>query len=334
MKRSIHTLLLAGLLAFCAVVSTGFGGQRAAQAADDTTTTTSATTPKKSGPAYTAEVPGNPATTAGKTKKKAPPACPWTAAEGAGSQAPEKNWFWAFMDGLTSDPIFFDLDGLLVYYKPDGTAMVMGHDCHGNEVWKPLKSNKKPSADQLEPYAGDRVSKSLEPPAALINPVGRAPVNLGLWLAADPFDAPVARAQSPGGAVWWETTATVVDVTFDMGNGDRRTCTVYDNVYQNSYDTADESPNCGYTYRGTEVVKRDDLVITIVARYRLSYANSDGGKGDYPAERDLCVTTLVPYDVYELKTVPFPGSTTTLPPIANPIPLFEDRGCPAYLPPR
>lgn len=138
-------------------------------------------------------------------------------------------------------------------------------------------------------------------PVPSISPPDRSPVNLGLWLAVEPVGPISVRAEL--GPLWAETTATMVSTSFDPGNGDRPVVCAGNGtpIPDDRTNSIDQGP-CGYTYRADTNGATIDMSIT--STWTVRWSLSDGTTGD---QADIVVTTLLPYEVYEIQTVGIDG---------------------------
>lgn len=167
--------------------------------------------------------------------------------------------------------------------------------------------------------------KFLDDPASAINPAFHAPTQLGLWLSVDANSQIEANATA-GANLWRRMVVSLASVTWEMGNGDRVVCSGLGTPYDEAHPTKEQSPDCGYTYRSKQDARASDLTIRAVLRYERKLT----GTGlpvpvEYP---DVCRTLVIPYDVYELQTVPTGSPKVTLPEVAAPYAIV-DRTCPS-----
>jgi hypothetical protein len=138
-------------------------------------------------------------------------------------------------------------------------------------------------------------------PAPRISPPDRSPVNLGLWLAVEPVGPISVRAQL--GPLWAETTATMVSTGFDPGNGDPTiVCAGHGTPIPDSHKNSIEQGPCGYTYLAD--TDGGTIPMTITSTWTVTWALSDGATG---SQDDIVVSTVVPYEVYEIQTVGIDG---------------------------
>jgi hypothetical protein len=144
--------------------------------------------------------------------------------------------------------------------------------------------------------------ETIKAPVPAISPVPEAgvPVNFGIWFAVDDAGPYVARAAF-NDRVWAQRTATLVETSFDPGNGSKPiVCPGHGTPIPDSEkDSADPSPTCGYTYTEYDDVT-GDINITMTMRWQIRWDLSDGRFG---YDDDLYTSTSIPYDVYEIQTV-------------------------------
>lgn len=154
-----------------------------------------------------------------------------------------------------------------------------------------------PSPAILLPAASRQATKPISPPAPTLSPAGRAPVNLGMWLAVEPVGPISVRVDL--GPLWAETTATMVSTSFDPGNGDAPVvCVGHGTPIPESKKNSIEEGPCGYTY--TADTNGESLEFTITSTWTVTWELSDGRTGSEP---DIVVATVLPYEVYEIQTV-------------------------------
>jgi hypothetical protein len=154
-----------------------------------------------------------------------------------------------------------------------------------------------PSAAILLPGTIREATRSITLPAPTISPPNRAAVNLGLWLAVEPVGPIAVRAEL--GPLWAETTAIEATTSFDPGNGDASVvCAGYGTPIPDSEQSSIEQGPCGYTY--TSDTDGEPIAMTITTTWTVTWTLSDGTTGGEP---DIEVTSVWPYEVYEIQTI-------------------------------
>lgn len=181
-------------------------------------------------------------------------------------------WIWSYRTCTDSDPA-----------TPD----------YGEPYWRQISD---PDPVILIDDAYDRAVGYIDDPEAVLSPSARGVVNLGMWLAVEPQDAVIIRAEA--GSSWAEVRATQKATTFDFGNGDTVTCDGLGSpIPESEKDTLDEGP-CGYTYRSAN--DGEPYTITITSTWAITWELSDGRTGTRP---DVTLTTTFEYPVVEIQTV-------------------------------
>ncbi len=132
-------------------------------------------------------------------------------------------------------------------------------------------------------------------PVPDLSPTNQGVVNLGMWLAVEPA-GPIS-VEAVLGRVWARTTATLIETSFDPGNGAAPVicAEIGTPIPDSELESIDEGP-CGYTYPSAV----EDGEITITSTWSVTWELSDGRTG---RDADIVVTTVVPYDVVEIQTV-------------------------------
>lgn len=167
------------------------------------------------------------------------------------------------------------------------------HPDHRRVRWDPVGD---PDPIILLARTTRTVTEELTFPDLAVSPVTAAPVNLGLWLAVEEAGPVVAEARL--GRVWARTTAAVEETSFDLGNGDTVTCAGHGTpIPRSQIDTVEPGP-CGYVYTGVDDV--GELTLSATSTWVVSWELSNGRSG---RDRDIDVTTSIPYRVYEIQTV-------------------------------
>ena len=154
-----------------------------------------------------------------------------------------------------------------------------------------------PSPAILLPAATKQATKPISPPAPTLSPTDRAPVNLGMWLAVEPAGPISVRVDL--GPLWAETTAAMVTTSFDLGAGDPPViCLGHGTpIPDDKKDSIEQGP-CGYTYAAD--TDDETIGITITSTWTVTWELSDGTTGQEP---DIVVTSVLPYEVYEIQTI-------------------------------
>jgi len=154
-----------------------------------------------------------------------------------------------------------------------------------------------PNPAILLPGTTEQTTELITPPAPTLSPMDRAPVNLGMWLAVQPAGPISVRAEL--GPLWAATTATMVTTSFDLGTGDVPiVCAGHGTPIPDSKkDSIGQGP-CGYTY--TADTDGETIDITIASTWTVTWSLSDGTMG---SEADIVVTTVLPYEIYEIQTI-------------------------------
>lgn len=183
-----------------------------------------------------------------------------------------------------------EYEGALVRVCTDSTD-----PSDGSIIWV---VNTPPDPAILLPGATQSATSAIEVPAPDISPPDASAVNLGLWLAVEPAGPIVVRAEL-GRAVWAQTTAALATTTYDLGNGDEPVvCTGNGSpIPETEKDSIAEGP-CGYTYR--ESTDGETVSLTVTATWTITWELSDGRTGSEP---DVVVSTVLPYEVYEIQTI-------------------------------
>ena len=100
-------------------------------------------------------------------------------------------------------------------------------DEDGEEIWTEETVWRRifePDPLILLVTARDLAEEGIDPSIPAVNPPGRVPAQLGMWLAIDD-PGPVTATAYIGDFVWSRTTtARIVGTSFEMGNGDRVDC--------------------------------------------------------------------------------------------------------------
>ena len=155
----------------------------------------------------------------------------------------------------------------------------------------------EPSPMILLPATNAKATEPITSPVPTISPPDRSPVNLGLWLAVQPAGPISVRAEL--GPLWAETTATMVSTSFDPGNGDPPVvCAGYGTPIPDNRKNSIEQGPCGYTYRAD--TNGATIEMSIASTWTVNWSLSDGTTG---SQADIVVTTLLPYEVYEIQTI-------------------------------
>jgi len=154
-----------------------------------------------------------------------------------------------------------------------------------------------PSPAILLSGATSQATRSIHPPTPTLSPVDRAPVNLGMWLAVEPAGPISVRVDL--GPLWAETTATMASTSFDLDAGDPPiVCVGHGTPIPESKKHSPEQGPCGYTY--TADTDAESVDITITSTWTVTWELSDGTTGQQP---DVVVTSVLPYEVYEIQTI-------------------------------
>lgn len=256
--------------------------------------------------------PGTPGSDAGGTT---PIPCTFIPVPATPEQANANNeiaqWIVDFLNGLITG---LDLQIVLTFYSENATLHAWDQvdarfeqasraDCTnatdpagwatGDIRWTAVVP---PSPDILIEPAVARAAEPINDPVPAINPPDRAPVNLGMWLAAEQAGPIVVRVNL--GPLWAEATATVDETTFDMGDGSTVTCAGNGTpLPANRRTTVAEGP-CGHTYR--DIADVGDTTVTVTSTWAITWRTSAGNSGTQPP---VDVSTAVPYEVYEIQTV-------------------------------
>ena len=160
----------------------------------------------------------------------------------------------------------------------------------------------RPEPDALAEQAADRVP--IPTPGIAMNPPPDTPqvvhVPSWLWLEPDTW-APVNATASAGG-VTATATATPDYVLWDMGNGDRVTCSGQAPPYDPSRPAAEQRSACTYTYRASSAKERGAVfIVTATAVWNLSWTASGApGGGRLGTVRR---SASVPVRVAEIQTL-------------------------------
>jgi hypothetical protein len=171
-----------------------------------------------------------------------------------------------------------------------------GNNTESNSFyWAP--ANTDPAT--LIPDALADARTRLATPTPAINPDATAGgiVNLGMWLAVDDPGTTTARATLAG--VWAQVTATISNITIDLGNGDTIHCDgIGTPIPDTALDSLDEGP-CGYTYRQSSP-DDDPYQLTITTNYNINWTTSNNQTGTLaPISRSITLD----YDVDEIQTI-------------------------------
>lgn len=171
----------------------------------------------------------------------------------------------------------------------------------------PGESLPPPTVDDLVPGAYDEAVRLIPLPVLDVSPPAEfgGVVNFGLWLAVEPVEPVVARAEV--GSVWAQATATLTGTTWDMGNGDVVECEgIGDPIID--LDTDEQSPICGYTYgwpSAPQFTGTNDLAYhaSVTTHWEVRMTGSDG--------RDVAMDPIdvafeFSYQVREIQTIGTP----------------------------
>ncbi len=154
-----------------------------------------------------------------------------------------------------------------------------------------------PSPAILLPGTTEQATEQIRPPVPAISPPDRTAVNLGLWLAVDPVGPISAEARL--GPLWARTTAAQASTSFDPGTGDAPIlCAGVGTPIPDAERNSVEQGPCGYTY--TADTNGEPVSMTITTTWTVSWELSDGTTGREP---DIVVTTVLPFEVYEIQTI-------------------------------
>jgi len=138
----------------------------------------------------------------------------------------------------------------------------------GTIVWVPRQVDPQQLAEQ----ARDEVPTPS--PALHMNPpADKGEVtNVETWLWIDPSQWQPVTASASAGNVTVTTTATPDHVVWDMGNGDTVTCNGPGAPYDTSRPAADQSTDCGYTYRRSSARESDGRYhVTATVYYQVAW---------------------------------------------------------------
>lgn len=128
---------------------------------------------------------------------------------------------------------------------------------------------------ELAEQALDRVA--LPQPEIRMNPSAAtgAVTNVETWLWIDPSQWQPVTASASAGTVTVTTTATPDRVVFDMGNGDKVTCTGPGTPYDPRRPASGQKTRCAYTYRRSSAHQPDGrYVVTSRVFYRVGWSAS------------------------------------------------------------
>ncbi len=154
-----------------------------------------------------------------------------------------------------------------------------------------------PSPAILLPGTTSQATRAITPPAPAISPPDRSAVNLGLWLAVESVGPISVEARL--GPLWARTTATQVSTSFDPGTGDAPiVCPGVGTPIPDGEKNSIEQGPCGYTY--TADTNGETVSMTITTTWTVTWELSDGTTGREP---DIVVTTVLPFEVYEIQTI-------------------------------
>mgnify|MGYP001816673257 CR=1 FL=1 len=267
------------------------------------------------GPVITAVVTGPGSEDPGTPPRSVPIPCGWDPFLATDEDADNYNDITAQIVGIINSVVDTNLVISITYYSEDGHLHrwndVRGRfeahqiaDCaratdpggvtSGDGRWI---AAVPPDPAILLPGATREASKPIKPPAPTLSPADRSAVNLGMWLAVQSAGPVSVRAVL--GPVWAETTATMVSTSFDPGNGDDPVvCAGHGTPIPESEKSSIEEGPCGYTY--TADTNGEPLDFTITSTWTITWELSDGRTGSEP---DILVTTVLPYEVYEIQTV-------------------------------
>lgn len=112
------------------------------------------------------------------------------------------------------------------------------------------------------------------------DPSDGAVVNVETWLWVDPESWRPVSAQAAAGGVVVTATAAPKKVVWDMGNGDRVTCTGPGTPYERSRSAKQQSTDCSYTYRQSSARAESGtftLTATVVWQVTWSVTGAAGG---------------------------------------------------------
>jgi hypothetical protein len=135
-------------------------------------------------------------------------------------------------------------------------------------VWAP----QRVSPQQLAQQARDEVPTP-SPGINMNPPADKGEVtNIETWLWIAPSQWQPVTASASAGNVTVTTTASPDHVVWDMGNGDSVTCNGPGTPYDSSRPAADQSTDCGYTYRRSSARQSDGRYqVTATVYYQVAW---------------------------------------------------------------
>lgn len=135
-------------------------------------------------------------------------------------------------------------------------------------VWVPQRVDPQ----QLAKQARDEVPTP-SPTIRMNPPAEKGEVtNVETWLWIEPSQWQPVTASAAAGNVTVTTTATPDHVVWDMGNGDTVTCNGPGKPYDTSRPAADQSTDCGYTYRRSSARESDGRYhVTATVHYQVAW---------------------------------------------------------------
>jgi hypothetical protein len=162
-------------------------------------------------------------------------------------------------------------------------------------IWELLTD---PDPELVASVLRDRAAREIAPPSPSLSPSQRGVVQLGMWLAVnDPGPYEVTASATPGS--WVTARAELTETRFDMGNGDVVVCAgAGDPIPDDTLDSLEPSPECGYTYR--ELDPDGYYVVTITSTWSVTWTSSRGTSGTQPP---IVLSTTLEYPVVEIQSV-------------------------------
>jgi hypothetical protein len=184
-----------------------------------------------------------------------------------------------------------------VRVDPDGiTAVLYFRDCGDGPTRQYVWVRREPPVVVAQQALSDLATRLLTAPLVSVSPPDRGVVNLETWLAATDTGPISATAVIPGLSV--TVTATITSTIWDLGNGDRITCSGTGEAWSDELDGM-PAP-CGYTYRAaTPATAPHQLTATFV--WQITWRSSRGDSGTLPAVTSTSQT--IEYAVREIQTV-------------------------------
>jgi hypothetical protein len=180
---------------------------------------------------------------------------------------------------------------------PDGiTAVLYFRDCGDGPTRQYVWVRREPPTVVAQLALSDLATRLLTAPLVSVSPPDRGVVNLETWLAATDTGPISATASIPGLAV--TATATIASTIWDLGNGDRITCSGTGVAWSEELDGV-PAP-CGYTYRvPTPATAPHQLTATFV--WQITWRSNQGDTGTLPSVTSTSQT--IEYPVREIQTV-------------------------------